>query len=336
MKKYLKLVISLMLIIAVFAGCSMSSPAAEAPATPEAPAATTESPAVSEDGPPDEIVIGYSPLTMEFEVFRDSADIMTAAAEEYGNARVIISDPQNDSMKQATGVEQMLSAGADVIVMVAIDTTVANTIAADVHDKGKYIIGYACTFDDADVCSGVDEYTFGFLQGEGVGKWIAENYDGQGVVAVLDADDLGGVLLNRSKGMIEGILSQAPDSKIQKTTAWSEADGMAAVETLTLENPDINFVAACNDPGAFGAIAALESKGLLDKVKVASIGSETRTMQMVADGRILLTIHADMDGGALEMFNTAIKLMNGESVDYVSIPVTLIDQAEAKARLGLN
>ncbi|MEG0630289.1 MAG: sugar ABC transporter substrate-binding protein [Christensenellaceae bacterium] len=330
MKKVVVLLIVVGLFVGMFSGCSMSSPVAETKAT-DAAQSEAEASAVQEK----EIVIGYTPLSMELEYFQTTAKAMEEKAAEIGGVKVIIKDPQMDPGKQATGIEEMLTAGADYIAICSIDLAASNNSIKTVHDKGKQVISHVSALEGADIYIGLDEYTFGFMEGEAAGKYIKENLDGKGVVAILDADSLGGDLLLRSKGIEEGILSQAPDSKIQKTTAFEEAAALSATETLLLENPEINFICTTNDPGSLGALAAVESKGLQGKVVISSVGSDKRLVEAIADGKILFSVDSGAAPAGVAMVEAAVALAKGEKVEKnISLETPMIDKVEAQKRLA--
>ena len=335
MKKLFILALAVLLVIGLFSGCQMETPgssteSATQPAETESTAATDQAPEGDE-----EIIIGYTPLSMEMEYFQNVVKAMEDTAAKYGNVTIMVKDPQMDAATQMTGIEDMIAAGADYICICSIDVATAENSTAYVHEKGKKVISHVSAFEGADVYVGLDEYTFGFMEGEAAGKYIKENLDGKGVVAILDADSLGGDLLLRSKGIEEGILSQAPDSVIIKSTAFEEEVAMTTTETLLLENPDINFICTTNDPGALGALAAVESKGVGDKVTISAIGSEERLIKAVAEGKILFTVDSGASTAGVAMVEVAVKLSKGEEVDKnITVDTPFVDQAEAKIRIG--
>ena len=148
-------------------------------------------------------------------------------------------------------------------------------------------------------------------------------------MAVLSADVLGEGLLQRVQGELDGIMKSYPDAEvIARSDAFDEAKALETVETMLQANPDINVIVTCNDPGAYGAISAVESAGkILNKdIYICTGGDQFKTLDLVEQGKILVSAEAGPEKTGVSLVENAIKLIKGEEVPkdvYVDlVPIT--------------
>jgi len=284
----------------------------------------------------EEVIIAYSPLSMEVAYFKSVVKFMQDTADEIGGIKFVIGDPQADAAKQATIIEDLITMGADAIIVYAIDN---KTIPASVdyaHEKGVKIISHISSFENADITVALDEYEFGYISGEAAGKYITENMEGKAEIAMLDLDTMGGNKVLRSKGVVDAIAEFAPEAEIvARASAFTEEKALDTVENMLTENPNINFLVAGNDSGAYGAIAAIESKGLLDQVMIACIGNEKRTLEYIVDGKILWTVDSGAEATGIIIINHIYSMLTGEDYDDdIVVPVALVTTEIAKEQLN--
>jgi ABC-type sugar transport system substrate-binding protein len=328
MKKGKILIITLtvvMITIALFLmpGCESASAATTAAATTAAAttaaattaaattAAATTAAATTAAAP--KTVLGFTPLSMEIAAFQDVYNGVKYASKQLG-VEVILDDPQMDAQKQASGIENMISAGANVICIVSIDIPTAESSVQYCKEKGIPVISLISAFKGADVYIRLDEYNYGFADGKAGAEYITKNLGGKANVAILDADSLGGDLLLRSKGMVEGVQSAGEGVKIvARTTAFEEAKALAAMETILLEHPECNYAVTSNEPGAYGALAAAEAAG--KTLYISATGAEPRIIDLIEQGKIATGIYPSAEWMGEIQVEIANNIIQGKPYD---------------------
>jgi erythritol transport system substrate-binding protein len=118
-----------------------------------------------------------------------------------------------------------------------------------------------------------------------------KSLDGKGKYVELlgkESDTNAGV---RSQGY-KDVLSQYPDLKeVAKQSAnWDQQEAFNKMETILQRNRDIDGVIAGNDTMALGAVAALKSAGLIDKVKVVGFDGSPDAIAAVKKDEMVATV----------------------------------------------
>ena len=281
--------------------------------------------------------IGYSPLTSQMEYFQRVILGVESKCNEYG-IELLIDDPQLDLNKQVTGLENLLTAGAEALIICSLDPVAVESIVDEAHSKGIPVVSHVSVFENADCYVGLNEYEFGLSGGEAFGKELQEVLGEKEIkMAILSADVLGEGLVQRVKGEIEGILKYYPNAEeVAKSDAFDEPTALTTVETMLQANPDINVIVCCNDPGAYGAIDAIEGAGLtLNKdIFICCLGDQFKTLDLIEEGKILSSVTVAPEACGEVMVEVAIKLIKGEDVDldvYTSFePVTEENVSEVR------
>src|SRR5215218_3225236 len=95
----------------------------------------------------------------------------------------------------------------------------------------------------------------------------------------------------RSQGY-KDVLSQYPDLKrvAQQSANWDQQEAFTKMETILQRNRDIDGVIAGNDTMALGAVAALKSAGLLDKVKVVGFDGSPDAISAIKKDHMVATV----------------------------------------------
>ena len=293
-----------------------------------------------------QVVLGYTPLSMGIAYFNDVVVGIQKKAKELG-VKVVIRDPQLDAGKQFTAVEDLITAGCNVIAICSIDIATAQSAVKYAKEKKVPVISHISKFDGADAYVSLSEYDYGFAAGKGGADYILKNMGGKANVAILDADDLGGDLLLRGKGLQEGVLSGGPGIKVvARTTAWQEDKALNAMEAILKEHPEVNFVVTSNEPGAYGALAAAEAANRKD-IRISAIGSEDRQLDLIAAGKIVHGIDPSPIWTGEKIVEYAVKMVRGEKFDKESmVPFGKVtpdnaaqiktDKAKVKAEVGMK
>lgn len=164
--------------------------------------------------------------------------------------------------------------------------------------------------------------------GKAAGKWIADKLGGEAEVAVLNYPRIPQII-NREKGITEGIAEHAPNAKIVATaSAATPEEGMKAMETILQAHPNVKEVAAINDSGALGAFQAIKAAGKDgDDVFVGGIDATPEALDNIKQNTIYrATVDIQpFENGKIDL-DFMLQLLNGEQVAPVfEPPATLVD-----------
>jgi fructose transport system substrate-binding protein len=280
--------------------------------------------------------IGYSPLSTQLEYFQRVILGMQRKCDENG-IKLLIDDPQLDLNKQVTGLENLLTAGAQALVICCLDPVAVEAAVDEAHAKEVSVVSHVSTFEGADVYVGLNEYEFGFAGGETFAQEFQKVHSGKAYIANLDANTLGEGLVQRNNGLIDGFKKYFPNAEVvAQSTAFDEAKALEVFEAMLQANPEINVMLSNNDPAAYGVIAAVESAGLgvNRDVYIGCVGDQFKTLDLIENGTIFSSVSVSPERTGEIMVEVAIDLFNGKEVPvdvYIPHkPITKSNVAEVR------
>lgn len=151
MKKVIGILLSVVMLLCLAAGCA---PAAQAPATEKSPAAeqpAAQEPAVAEGGK--SIKVGFvisalnEPIMHAYNDYMQQA--MAAAADAAGyDLEYVSTASDGDLNKEFSNVQDMIASGCDVVIVNAIDNVASLADVKECHDNGVKCI-FFCREADA-------------------------------------------------------------------------------------------------------------------------------------------------------------------------------------------
>ncbi|WP_266160297.1 D-xylose ABC transporter substrate-binding protein [Dyella silvatica] len=268
----------------------------------------------------DKPVVGFSIDDLRVERWSRDRDYFVAAAEKLG-AKVYVQSADASEERQIAQIENLISRGVDVLVIVPFNSKVMTNIIAEAHRNGIKVLSYDRLILGADV----DAYIS--FDNEKVGEMQA-----QGVLNVAPKGNyflLGGASTdNNAKILREGqlkILKPAIDKgdvKIvgqQWTPEWDASKALRIVEdALTANNNNIQGIVASNDGIAGGAIQALAAQKLTGKVPVSGQDADLAGVKRVIAGTQAMTVYKPIKLLATEAAQLSIDLVKGTPPKYTS------------------
>lgn len=279
-KKMLSAILSLALSMSLLAGCSSSSPAADTAAEEESAGEET---AEETTGSGDTKVVAihqpaYAPYCT---AIVDGATEVLEAAGYKVNAKY--GDGTSDG--QLSDIEDFITLGVSAMIIFPWDSSAITASLEACSQAGIPVFIVDNPIDDVElVVSQVatDNYQAGVENAE----HLIEDLDGTGKIVILDTPENNSSLL-RANGFCDTLTEKAPDIEIvaQQNYNADQATAMSIMEDVLQVNPDIDAVFACNEDGAFGAVAALEAASLND-VKVYTVDGSANGVEMVQEGKI--------------------------------------------------
>jgi D-xylose transport system substrate-binding protein len=262
--------------------------------------------------------IGFSIDDLRLERWTRDRDYFVAASEKMG-AKVFVQSADANEQRQISQIENLISRGVDVLVIVPFNATVLTNTIKEAKKAGIKVVSYDRLILNADI----DAYIS--FDNEKVGEMQAE-----GVVKLQPKGNfylLGGAPTdNNAKMLREGQMKvlkpyiDKGDIKIvgqQWVKEWSASEALSIVENaLTANNNKIDAIVASNDGTAGGAIQALAAQKLAGKVPVSGQDADIAAVKRVIAGTQAMTVYKPLQTIASGAAKLAIQLARNEKPDY--------------------
>ncbi|OUL93420.1 D-xylose ABC transporter substrate-binding protein [Paraburkholderia hospita] len=262
--------------------------------------------------------IGFCIDDLRVERWSRDRDYFVAAATKLG-AKVSVQSADASEARQLSQIENLISRGVDVIVIVPFNSKTLGNVVAEAHKAGIKVVSYDRLILDADVDAYIsfDNEKVGELQAQGV-----FNAQPKGNYFLLG----GAPTDNNAKMLREGqlkILKPAIDRgdvKIvgqQWVPEWSAATALRITEdALTANNNKIDAIVASNDGTAGGAIQALAAQKMAGKVPVSGQDADLAAVKRVIAGTQTMTVYKPLKLIAGEAAKLAVDLAKGDKPSY--------------------
>jgi len=246
-----------------------------------------------------------------------------AKAAELG-AKTIVLNGANDSAKDVTNMENLLSAGVDIVLYNPVDSDAAAAVAQMAIDKGVQIISLDRGVNGAEVvCHIASDNVYG---GRIATEKLIELLGGKGVIAEIQGMAGASAANDRHQGFVEattaaGDAIEVADSQIGD---WDTTKAMGIMENMLTARPDIQAVFCANDNMAIGAVQAAQQAGRAD-IFIIGFDAEQVALDAIEQGTMYGTIQQQPALMGELGVETAIKFLNGEAVEpFIGAPVALI------------
>lgn len=274
----------------------------------------------------DKIKIGFLLKTMQEERYQRDKAAFIAKARALG-ADVIFDSANNDEQTQLAAFENMVSKGAQVIVMQPVNSGTAGSMVKSAHQRGVKVVGYDSMLLNGPLDAMVmqDSWAVGKIQAKAMVDWLKlKNGAVKGNVALIRGQPGDSNANAMSSGVLE-VLKANPGLKLiadQAHEGWSPDKAMATTENLLTKYHNKVDAIICNNSGmARGVIAALDAQGLAsaDKVFVAGSDADLVNMQYIAKGKEAAEVWKKIAPLAETAAEVAVKLAQNPGKDPKTI-----------------
>jgi ribose transport system substrate-binding protein len=239
-----------------------------------------------------------------------NADVR-AAAETHAEIRMIFKDAQNDALKQRAHIEELVSAGVDVIIVSPKEAQPLTEPVAKAVEAGiPVIVLDRRVLGDKFTCFiGADNK----LIGKAAGEWIVKTLGGKGKVVELKGLMTSTPGQDRHTGFREGIKGSDIEVIFEADMKWLEPNARKEMESALARFSDIDLVYAHNDPGAHGAYLAAAAADRADDILFVGIDALPHEGVMYVKQGILDATFLYPTGGE-EAIDVALKILSGQQV----------------------
>lgn len=293
MKKYLILVLVMLMVSLGFMGCSQPT----------------------EDAGNK---VGLIVSTLNNPFFVDLKDGAMAEAEAQG-IDLIVLDSENDPAKELGNMEDLLTQGVSVILINPADSDAVGNAIKLANEQGVPVITLDRGASSGDVVTHIasDNVAGGVMAGE----YIAELLDGMGKVVELEGVAGTSAARDRGQGFNEAIDQTDIEVVARQVADFDRTKGLSVMENILQAQPEIDAVFAHNDEMALGALKAIQASGR--DILIVGFDATEDAVKAVEAGDMAATVAQQPAMIGKLGVESAMKVMNNETLEMF-VPVDLM------------
>jgi D-xylose transport system substrate-binding protein len=242
------------------------------------------------------------------------------AAVEAGGGTYISNDAKSSAETQASNVENLISQGANALIILAQDGTAIKPSVQSALSQGIPVIGYDRLIEDPGALYiTFDNVEVGRLEADAVFK---AQPTGNYIIIKGNKADANADFLRSGYDMVIKDAVTKGDIKIvgeTYTDNWDPSKAQTETEQfLTAANNDVQAVLSENDGMAGGVVAALQAQGLAGKVPVSGQDGDQAALNRVALGTQTVSVWKDARELGKSAGESAIQLCKDKDVTKVT------------------
>lgn len=324
MKRCFAMLLTLAMLVGVVSGCggSKSEPSTSAPSSSETSDPSTEPKAEKEN-----YKIAFATKYLTGSTFWAALCEEVEKGIREGDEYILVNS-QEDAAVQVGQIQDLIAQDYDALIVSCSDTYALNPVLEEVKEAGIPVVTVDSSCSDSNLFNAEvmnDNETAAKLCGEELAK--AMNYQGKAIVYYETFTDQ-----SITKGRTVQEILEGYGIEVVHVDADGNADAaLTNIEAALQAHPDVTGIHTMNGTTAQGAIAALESAGMIDKVFVTCIDGSAADFENLRNGKLyclgtqqpaamgkysIEAIYDILDGNEYEKFiKVPAYLVNKDNVD---------------------
>lgn len=254
-------------------------------------------------------------------------------AADAAGAKLVIFNANNDPAAQNSAIETYIQQKVDGIAVVAIDVNGIMPAVKQAADAGIPVVAIDSILPAGPQKAqiGVDNAKAGADIGKFFVDYVKKDMGGKAKLGVVGA--LNSFIQNiRQKGFEDTIKGVSGISTVGVVDGQNVQDNaLAAAENLITGNPDMTAIYATGEPALLGAVAAVQSQGKQDSIKVFGWDLTAQAIAGIDAGYVAAVIQQDpaaMGEAAVKALKT---IADGGKVEKtIAVPVTIVTKANVE------
>lgn len=278
-------------------------------------------------GTADATTIALVTINQQALFFNQVNDGAMAAAKKAG-VELVVFNANNDPSAQNTAIENYVTQKVDGIILLAIDVNGVKPAISAAKKAGVPVVAIDARIPEGDNAAfiGVDNKGAGAEIGKFFAEYVKKEMGGKATVGIVGA--LNSFIQNqRLDGFKEAVQASGVDVTFLDTVDGQNKQDVAlsAAENLMTANPTMGTIYATGEPALIGAISAVSSQAMTDKVKVFGWDLTAQAIKGIDEGWIVAIVQQDPYQEGAAGVETLLKLKAGEKIEpSVDIPVTIV------------
>lgn len=253
----------------------------------------------------------------------DFLSTLESAASQYAEEQgysITAQDALNDAQKQIQFVETAKNAGDVACIVNPVDSDAAQSVVDAAEGMPLVFVNRAPSdyhvLDAENVAFvGSNETDAGQYQADA----LAEYFEAQGKTSlkyVLLQGTLGQVSqIKRCAGVLDGLKAHGITAEpvVELAAEYDRAKAIDKISPVLTAGTEFDCIISNNDSMACGAVEACEAAGIdPSTVPIVGVDCTKDGAQMVADGKMLMTVYQNPKGQGAGAVEAAINLINGK------------------------
>lgn len=235
--------------------------------------------------------------------------------KELGIDVIVLAPPaESDVAAQIAQIEDQLAKGIKGLALAPTDPNALQPVVAEAIADGVPVVFIDTKGSNEGVTYiGTDNEVGAAL----AAKHICDNVPAGSEVAILTGIVTQSTGKARADGARTGLSACGLKIVAEQTGEWDRAKGLSVMENIITGNPSIKAVFASNDNMALGAVEALKSAAMLDKVMVVGFDANPDAAASILAGEMTASVaQSPYNMGALGV-ESVLKLAKGEKLEPV-------------------
>lgn len=244
------------------------------------------------------LTLGFAQVGAESE-WRTANTASIKEAAKAAGIELKFSDAQQKQENQIKAIRSFIAQKVDVIGFAPVVTTGWDTVLKEAKAAKIPVILTDRSIETKDDSLYVTMIGSDFTEeGRKAGKWLLENYKGQGDVNIVELQGTVGSApaIERQKGFME-VIKTNPKFKVTRsqTGDFTRAKGKEVMEAFLKADPNINVLFAHNDDMAIGAIQAIEAAGKKPgkDIIIVSVDAVKGAFEAMMAGKLNVTVECN-------------------------------------------
>lgn len=261
-------------------------------------------------------VIGFSLGTTHEERWFKDRDFFIKRAQELG-AVVNVALSDNDAEKQAAQIENFISQGVSVIVIVPANSESLVSVIKKAKDAGVKVIAYDRLIMDSDIDLYIsfDNIRVGELEAQSIISLV-----GRGNYAYIGGSPTDNNSILLKEGTMNILQPKIDNSDINLVVDkfmpnWKSSEAYKTIKDYLDSGKTLDAIIAANDGTASGVIQALKEKKLSGKIPVSGQDAELSAVQRIVAGTQTSTVYKSISSLAYAAAEIAVSMAKGKPIE---------------------
>ncbi len=268
----------------------------------------------------DSYKVGFAIPTSKATYFTAYIQAVKAKAKDLG-VDVEFAFAEDDANKQNTQILDLVTGGADGVVLAPVDVDANVTGITDMGGQAPLITSnrfVSAEYGGVDgenplIHVGFSDYEIGRNEGELI-VTACEGKDPCNLI--IEEGSLGSApQIERTRG-IEDIIKDEPSIKViaKESNDFQQTKAIELTDQLLEKFDDIDVIATHDDASAVGVVQSVEQADRQDEITIIGVGGSKEGTQAIEEGRLYGTVWVSPKQDGILALESMVAILNGEDV----------------------